>query len=121
MNKDESGIPKGEFCYSIKRIQPGEVLCDDVDRFGKDLREYRYRHDWKEILCPYWRRTDYGTVICEFLDVEVVDEDDWDAREKIKRYLETTHEKKVIGHDCLLSDEIKICDIKADEDTEWVE
>lgn len=121
MKKDESIIPKGEFCYSIKRIQPGEVLCEDIERFGKDLREYRYHQDWKEILCPYWRLTDYGTVICDFLDIEVVFEDDWDAREKIKLYLETTGETKVIGHDCLLSDQVKICDINADEDTEWIE
>jgi hypothetical protein len=61
--KKKSIIPPGCFCYRIKRIQGDEKLNDNIDRFGKDLREFRYHGEYKEILCPYWRLTDYGTVI----------------------------------------------------------
>ena len=57
-------ILSGEYCSRIVEIQDGEVLRDDVDRHGKNLREFTYHEGSKCMLCPYWNRTDYGTVHC---------------------------------------------------------
>jgi hypothetical protein len=118
--KNESIIPPGCFCYRIKRIQADEILCNDIDRFGKDLREFRYHGEHKEILYPYWNRRDYGTVICEFLDFEVIDDNDPNFREKAIKYLTDSNETKEIGHDCFLSDEVKICNVNVHENGEWI-
>ena len=89
--KDTSVIPVSDyFCCQIVEIQPDEILSTDIERFGKDLREYRYSENTKEILCPYWFRTDHNTVRCVFLDIE----DDMDSP---------------------LADEQKICNINFEE------
>lgn len=80
---DHPEIPVGPFCYSLVPIADGEVLSDDVERFGKELREFRYHGQNKEVLCPYWRRTDYGTVVCDFLHKEVHD-DSWALPDELK-------------------------------------
>jgi hypothetical protein len=85
--KDASIIPVSDyFCCQIVEIQPNEILSTDRDRFGKDLREFHYYGNDKEILCPYWFLTNHNTVRCEFLDIE----DDMDS---------------------LLADEQKICNL----------
>ena len=115
--KDESVIPTGPFCYSIVPIVEGEILSDDIERFGKELREFRYHGDTKEVLCPYWRRTDYGTVICDFLHKEVYDEENEDARALIEAKFGKSEPGDKIGHSWALPDELKICGIH-DPDSE---
>ena len=63
-------------------LREGEVLCLDLERFGKDVREYVYHKGTKEVLCPYWHKTDYGMVRCHYLGVESLMEDEEGAREK---------------------------------------
>ncbi|MBK6651926.1 MAG: hypothetical protein IPG42_20895 [Betaproteobacteria bacterium] len=58
-------IPSGRFCYRLEPITPGEVMANDLERYGKDLREHSYGGGMKQVLCPYWIRTDHGTVRCE--------------------------------------------------------
>lgn len=70
-DKDRAVIPAGGFCYRVVPIADGEVLSDDVALYGKDLREFRYGPDRKQIACPYFEFTDYGTVRCIFMEVEV--------------------------------------------------
>lgn len=111
---DESLIPYGQFCYRIEKIGDGEVLSRDIERFGKDLREYSYFGDLKEVLCPYWIRTDYGTVRCEFLGREVVDEDDRKALAKIARHF-GEEAAKTISYSYELADELKICGIREED------
>ena len=118
--KDESVIPPGEHCYRVYPIRDGEVLSWDHDRFGKDLREFSYGPGFKEVLCPYWRRTEYGTVKCEFLGMEVLDNEINDHNESVALLA------KRIGLEAaqqfpasLLADEIKECDIRYDEDDPW--
>lgn len=62
MKKDKSVIPPGEFCYRVVRLGAGESISDDIERFGRDLREFRYHGAYKEVLCPYWIRTERDTV-----------------------------------------------------------
>lgn len=50
---DSSVIPPGEYCYRLVATTDGEVLVDDIERFGKDLREFSYGTEVKEVLCPY--------------------------------------------------------------------
>jgi hypothetical protein len=113
---DPSLIPPGEFCYRIVEIQLGEILSKDAERFGRDLREFRYDSFTKEVLCPYWQRSEYGTIRCEFLGREVVDEDDPDAIEKIAAHFGTSAVPAEIGYNWELADESKICDIRLDEE-----
>ncbi len=121
MKKDESVIPPGNFCYRLKRIKDGEVLSKDIARFGRDLREYSYNGKYKEILCPYWYRTDYGTVKCIYLEKEVVDEEDENAADKIQKKFGDPDAVNNFDHSWELSDEIKICGIRYEKDTEWID
>lgn len=117
--KDESVIPPGGFCYRVRKISPGEVLSSDIDRFGKDLREFSFGGGFKEILCPYWRRTDYGMVRCEFLGVEGLDERAGAKIEALAHYGSEAAFSAANQSPDFLSDEIKICDVKDDEDEDW--
>ena len=111
MNKDASLIPSGSFCYRVVKVQDGEVLSRDVDRYGKDLREYSSHGDYKRVLCHYWNRTDYGTVRCDYLEKEVVDGQDDDAEEKIQKHFGVEDASAKFGWSVLLEDEIKICGV----------
>lgn len=113
---DTSVIPFGDYCYRIVQIRPDEVISTDIDRFGKDLREYRYHGNTKEILCPYWHRTDYGTVQCKFLNIEIFDEDEPKSKKMVIEHFQDTSTIEMIGYSYLLSDEIKICNINCDEE-----
>ena len=115
---DDSVIPQGSFCYRVEKIRDGESLSEDVARFGKELREYRYHGNFKEVLCPYWKRTDYGTVRCNFLDKEVIDDEDAKAQEKVMKYFGISDASKKFVVSWALSDEIKICGVREDEGTE---
>ena len=118
MKKDTSLIPPGEYCYRVERIQPGEILSKDVERYGKDLREYSYHRGYKCILCPYWRRTDYGTVICEYVEKEIIDTDDDEVHKKIESRFGVSSAFDKFHVDFLLADEIKLCGVGTDEDSE---
>jgi hypothetical protein len=74
MSKSHPLIHKGDFCYRIVLLAPGEVLSTARERYGKDLREFAFHRDSKAVLCPFWRHTDHGTVRCEFLGIEVLSE-----------------------------------------------
>jgi hypothetical protein len=119
VDKDSSSIPAGKYCYRLVRIQPGEILSKEVARFGKDLREYSHHTGYKEVLCPYWQRTDYGTVRCNFLDREVIDEDDSKAKALIQARFGVTDASNQFGMSYFLSDEIKVCGQREDEDADW--
>ena len=73
----------------------------------------------RTVLCPYWQRTDYGTVRCNFLDKEVVDEEDSEAREKIMKYFGISNPEEKFAFSWALPDEVKICGIKENEIMEW--
>ena len=112
-NSEDALIPYGEYCYSVEVLGPGESLSNDVDRYGFDLREFRYHNDRKAILCPYWRRTSHGTVRCEKLLREVFAERESFEVERMKA---AAHfgEKSVgrsVGYSYELADEIKVCNI----------
>ncbi|MDE0514469.1 MAG: hypothetical protein OXI88_22140 [Gammaproteobacteria bacterium] len=117
MKKDTSVIPIGEYCYRLVKKRDGEILIRDGERFGKDIREYDYKGDYKAILCPYWQTTDYGTVRCDFLDKETIS-DASDACEKIQAHFGISDASEKFSYDWALADEIKICDINIDEDWE---
>jgi len=115
MLKDPSKIPPGDFCYRVYPLKPGEILSKDLSQFGRSLREYSYCRGFKEVLCPYWQSTDYGTVKCLFLEREELDE--------LSRQAFALLTAK-IGEDAArdfprgwaLSDEIKICGVNEDQD-----
>ncbi|WP_139800689.1 hypothetical protein [Geothermobacter hydrogeniphilus] len=115
MAKDKSIIPYGDFGYTVTMIKHDKILSDDIDRFGKSLREFRYHEGYKEVLCPYWRRSDYGTVKCEYLDVEVIDSEDFNAWDKIKSHFSIDDPSRLFERSHRLPDEIKICDLNLEE------
>ena len=114
---DPMDIPPGEFCYRVFPLAEGEVLIREVEQFGKGLREYPFASNLKQVLCPYWLRTDYGTVRCKFLGVEVVDELDPAAVEKLAQHLGSADAARAFPVSWELPDELKICGIREDEDS----
>lgn len=118
---DASLIPPGDYCYRVVKIKEGEVISQDIHNFGRDLREYSYNRTYKQVLCPYWQLTEYGTVRCDFLGREFIDNEDAGAIEKIINHFNSTEAPNKFERSSALPDEIKICGLQADEDTEWIE
>lgn len=116
MEKDESLIPEGEYCYRVAALAEGEVLVVDWDRFGKDLREAGYANHRKRILCPYWQATDYGTVRCNFLDREVFDDFFDGPKKRIVEHFGSENALDRFERDWALPDEIKVCGINVDDE-----
>jgi hypothetical protein len=94
----------------------GEVRSRDLDRFGKDRREFPYHKGWKQVRCPYWHRTDYGMVRCEFLRVEGRDEDDPEARSKALAHLGSELAFAAANRSSYLDDKIKLCEVNEEEE-----
>ena len=115
MEKDESLIPAGEYCYRVVDLAEGEVLVPDVERVGRDLREAGYTNSTKRILCPCWQRTDYGTVRCNFLDVDACDGIDDETRARIVAHFGSEDAVDRIVRDRALPDEVKVCGINGDD------
>ena len=119
MEKNPSRIPPGEHCYRVYPLREGEVLVDDLARFGRDLREFLYRPGFKQVLCPYWQRTDYGTVRCHFTEKEVLDEEMQSYEEALALLaprLGSQQKAREFPRGWALPDEIKICGVNQDED-----
>jgi len=114
--KDASVIPSGDFCYQVVELAEGEVLSKEIERFGIDLREFPYRPGLKEVLCPYWQKTDYGMVRCDYLEQECLDEDDETALENAIAHYGSREQFDAINKHSLLYDEIKVCGIRE----EWM-
>lgn len=110
-SKDESLIPNGPFCYRLVEIEEGEVLSRDIERCGIDLREFPYRPGWKQVACPYYARTNYGTVKCNFVGMEARDD-----RERINAHFNDDNAADRYPWSWQLSDEIKVCGINEEED-----
>jgi hypothetical protein len=101
-------------------LRDGEVLSTDRQEFGRSLREFPYLPGWKEVLCPYWQRTDHGTVKCLFTGAEVFD-DTLDADHAVA--LSTGRLGKAKASELrwhwALPDEVKICAVNEDQDDPW--
>jgi hypothetical protein len=121
MMKDPSKVPPGEFCYRVYPLKPDETLSTDKGQFGRSLREYSYRPGFKEVLCPYWQRTSYGTVKCLFMEREVLDEEQYDVRQALALLAAEIGEDAAgnFPRDSALLDEIKICDVNKELDDPW--
>lgn len=125
MSKTHPLIPVGDFCYRVERLAPGEVLSRDLDRYGKDLREYSFSlaHRTKAVLCPYWQVTGHGTVRCEHLNREVLDEErDYAlSLDKANKHFGADRVHEMVGRSWALADEIKICGVNEDDEDEDAE
>jgi hypothetical protein len=121
MLKDSSKIPPGHYCYRVYPLKPDEILSSDIKQFGRSLREYSYRPGFKEVLCPYWQRTDYGTVKCLFMEREVLDDEYYDSEQALALLAAKIGEDAArdFPRDWSLTDEIKICDFDEDQDDPW--
>lgn len=116
MPKDPRLIPAGAYCYRVVGLRDGEELPTDFGRFGNDLREAGYHRGRKRVLCPYWQVTDHGTIRCDYLDLEVLDESDRDARRQVAEHFGTGKAAFRIGTCCLLADEVKVCEINVEDE-----
>ena len=119
MKKDKSVIPPGEFCYRVVPLGAGESISDDIERFGRDLREFRYHGAYKEVLCPYWHRTEQDTVRCEYLDKEYYDDSYPKQAAGIKCQTPGTGHSARLEYSWEILDEIKICGINDQEEDDW--
>lgn len=120
---DESLIPPGRFCFRVVKIRAGEIMDADVDKYGRQLREFRYLGDWKVMLCPYWTKTEYKTVRCAFLNKEFYTDAISRQKEKILAHFGSTEIPDHIEFSHYIHDEIKVCGIKdsVDDETEWLD
>ena len=119
--QDDRMIPDGGYCYTVQPVAPGAVLSKDIDRFGKDLREYPFHPGFKQVLCPYWKRTDHGMVRCDFLGIEGLDGAEPGAKAKaIAHYGTVAAFESANKSPEFLPDEIKVCGIRDDEDGDEV-
>lgn len=119
--KDPASIPPGEYCYRVYPIREGEKLSTNAEEFGKSLREYSYKAGlYKQVLCPYWQRTDYGTLKCLYMNKEVLDQ----SRNTKQAFdlLATKIGKEAASNfpiSLALSDEIKVCGVNEDKEDPW--
>ena len=117
---DASKIPPGSYCYRVYPLKGGEKLPTNLAEFGRELREYSYCHNHKQVLCPYWQRTIYGTVTCLFTGDEVIDELSPDE-DSLSLLAAKIGKNAAINFpkDDDLTDEIKICGINQDKEDPW--
>ncbi|HET8701900.1 MAG TPA: hypothetical protein VFL97_09570, partial [Nitrococcus sp.] len=77
---------------------------------------------YKEVLCPYWQRTENGTIRCVFTDLEVLDDESQDAEESLSllaTHLGSKERANAFPRNWALADEIKVCGINEDKDDPW--
>lgn len=104
-------IPAGSFCYRVLPTEVTFIIKMDSPRLGLDVRESGTRTPGERVvLCPYWERTDYGTVRCGYQNREVLgmEKNDWQLAgaklgEDVERGLETL---------TYLADMIKECGVR---------
>lgn len=113
-NRDVSPIPPGLYCYRVVPREPGDVFAEGALRYGMELREYAWGHDRKQVACPHWWRTEYGTVQCRLLDFECADELDPEFKAKIEQHFGCSYQETKLWI-CDLADEIKVCEINMEE------
>ena len=114
---DPSKIPPGPFCYRVLPVREGEVLSADIAQYGRGLREFAYGPGYKAMLCPYWQRTDHGTVKCLFVGAEVLDEAPGYPQSRALLAARIGRQAAESFPTCsTLEDEIKICGMREDED-----
>ncbi|MBU0752978.1 MAG: hypothetical protein KJ787_04065 [Gammaproteobacteria bacterium] len=100
-------IPEGKFCYRIE--VSAESIHPSSPAVGGQVREAKFGDREKMVLCPYWMRTEHGTVRCGYLSIEVEGMVSGDYE------LSTEHygvEKTGTIEWSLLSDKIKVCQVK---------
>ena len=115
MTNDPTKIPPGEDCYRLYPIREGEVLSNNSEEYGNNLREFSFLGNYKQVLCPYWEKTDYGTVKCLFLNQEYFDENSENSFSLLSAKIgEELAENFPRDND--LIEEIKICGINNDQE-----
>jgi len=113
-NRDVSPIPPGRYCYRVVPRETGDVFNEPSLRYGMELREYSWEHDRKQVACPHWWRTGYGTVQCRLLDFECADEWEPQFMAKIEQHFGTRYAETKLWM-CDLADEFKVCEINMEE------
>lgn len=93
--KDTSIIPKGEYCDGL-RITFGVTTSN---------------------LCPYWQKTDYGMIRCNYMGLEDLNEFDIIEAQKLAIAHYGSEEAYLnAGYGSALHDEQKICDVNMEWD-----
>ena len=105
-------IPKGDFCYKYEKSEEKyEVMMNSSD-FGKSA--YRKANTILAgeivVVCPYWEKTDNGTVICHKLEYEVMGWHAIDRELAVQRLGEDAAYK--LPSMSNLGDMLKICDLR---------
>tara|TARA_R110000851_G_scaffold41409_3_gene103975 strand:+ start:5800 stop:6075 length:276 start_codon:yes stop_codon:yes gene_type:complete len=88
----DNEIPRGDYCYGGF----GEMK-DGVIRING--------------LCRYWKRTDHGTIKCEFLDIEQIPADTKGSYEEAIKYFGSEKILEDKTDDGLMWDQVKDCGI----------
>ncbi len=119
MTDSHDGVPAGEYCYQRTAATAADYVPLDPALAGVEVRVYVSR-GMKFSRCPHWQTTEHGTVRCELLDVEVLDEhgDYAAALAMATAHFGELEVDAKVGRSWMLADEIKICDINLDEPDE---
>ena len=94
--------------------RPGEVLDNDVRRFGMELRQYTFGGNYKSVLCPFWEQTEYGIVRCRHTGIISLD-DTAGCLERVIAHYGSYDAFRVLRKSATLYDEEKCCDIHTDD------
>ncbi len=111
-------IPQGSFCYHVAPTDDRVMIDPTSPRLGFDLREASWVPEKKIVLCPYWVRTDYGTVRCEYLRLEVLAHGYGPSDGATERLGEAAASK--LEHYSDLSDMLKTCKVNPRPDNPFI-
>ncbi len=82
---------------------------------GRPCASIRIMGPSKAVLCPYWRRTDYGMTMCEFTGDQSLNEYEADAGEKALDHFGSEERLHAHWTSIVLHDEVKCCGIHEEE------
>ncbi len=108
-------IPKGCYCYQYEPVTGHEDFSQGVHRLGFESREFESKGDTnKGVLCPFWNRTEYGTIRCDYTGYECIDDYSGDgaaSEEKIRKRFKVMDAKDYFEYSSLFFDMVKVCEI----------
>lgn len=108
-------IPHGDVCYSHVAVKGNETF--NQGRLGHEQREFEgFYFQTKGLYCPFYNYTEYGTVCCEYLDLEFIYDE-----VKICQHFKTDNARQIFHYPFGIFDDMyKLCRVNMDwRDEDW--
>ncbi len=108
-------IPSGELCYTHVRATGNETYVQG--RLGHEQREFKgFYPETKGVYCPFYNYTEYGTLCCDYLDLEFFYDE-----EKVQKHFKISDARQMFYYPFGIFDDMyKLCQVKmALTDEDW--